>query len=115
METWVTLDGSVFVSQSPHFCSYTLFRMCSCISTHTYVNLSFKSCFIPFAQFAGTWVPLCGIVCLSLSPYCWSHTLVTVSTCIITCIYVHLTSHVRFTHSPSKWSSLLHSEVSLLI
>ena len=33
METWVPLYGSVFVSQSSHFCCHTLFRMCTCIST----------------------------------------------------------------------------------
>ena len=33
METWVPLYGSVFVSQSSHFCCHTLFGMCTCIST----------------------------------------------------------------------------------
>ena len=33
METWVPLYGSVFVSQSSHFCCHTLFRMCTWIST----------------------------------------------------------------------------------
>ena len=33
METWVPLYGSVFVSQSSHFCCHTLFRMCTCITT----------------------------------------------------------------------------------
>ena len=30
-ENWVPLYSSVFLSQSPQFCSYTLFRMCTCI------------------------------------------------------------------------------------
>ena len=36
-----------------------------------------------------TWVPVCGIVCLSQSPYFWTHTLVRMCTCISICIYVH--------------------------
>ena len=40
METWVPLYGSVFVSQSSHFCCRTLFRMCTCISTWIYVYLT---------------------------------------------------------------------------
>ena len=40
METWVFLYGSVFVSQSSHFCCHTLFRMCPCISTWIYVYLT---------------------------------------------------------------------------
>ena len=40
METWVPLYGSVFVSQSPHFCCHTLFRMCTCISTWIYFYLT---------------------------------------------------------------------------
>ena len=30
-ENWVPLYSSVFLSQASHFCSYTLFRMCTCI------------------------------------------------------------------------------------
>ena len=33
MSSWVPLYGSVFVSQSHHFWSHTLFRMCTCNST----------------------------------------------------------------------------------
>ena len=40
METWVPLYGSVFVSQSSHFCCHTFFRMCTCISTWIYVYLT---------------------------------------------------------------------------
>ena len=49
IETWVLLYGTMFVSQSPHFWSHTLFRMCICISTCTYVNLSSKFFSTPFA------------------------------------------------------------------
>ena len=38
METWVPLYGSVFVFQSPYFCSHTLYRMCTFISTCIYVD-----------------------------------------------------------------------------
>ena len=48
METWVPLYGSVFVSQSPHFCSHTLFRMCTCISTCIYVHMSPHDCSTPY-------------------------------------------------------------------
>ena len=40
METWVPLYGSVFDSQSSHFCCHTLFRMWTCISTWIYVYLT---------------------------------------------------------------------------
>ena len=40
IKTWVPLYGSVFVSQSSHFCCHTLFRMCTCISTWIYVYLT---------------------------------------------------------------------------
>ena len=40
METWVPLYGSVFLSQSSHFCCHTLFRMCTCITTWIYVYLT---------------------------------------------------------------------------
>ena len=40
MESWVPLCVTASVSQSPYFCSYTLFRMCTCISTWIYVYLT---------------------------------------------------------------------------
>ena len=41
METWVSLYDSVFVWQSSYVCClYTLFRMCTCISTWIYVYLT---------------------------------------------------------------------------
>ena len=119
-ETWGPLCGNVFVSQSPHFCSHTLFSMCTCISTCIYVHLTphvfstsycshptsvhasvheFMSTWLPMSalshlnSFMKTWVPLCDIVCLSESSYFWSHTFVRICTCISTCIYVHLTPH----------------------
>ena len=40
MESWVPLCVTACVSQSPYFCSYTLFRMCTCISTWIYVYVT---------------------------------------------------------------------------
>ena len=40
MESWVPLCVTACVSQSPYFCSCTLFRMCTCISTWIYVHLA---------------------------------------------------------------------------
>ena len=39
MESWVLLYITVYVLQSPHFCSNTLFRMCTCISACIYVHM----------------------------------------------------------------------------
>ena len=49
MKTWVPLYGSVFVSQSPHFCSHTLSRIFPCISTWIYVHLTAHICSTPYA------------------------------------------------------------------
>ena len=74
--------------------SYTLFKMCTCISILIYV-LTWLPMFDPphLNSFMKTWVPLCEFVCLSQSAYFWWHTFVRMCTCISTCIYVHLTSH----------------------
>ena len=37
---------------------------------------------LPMHSLMETWVPVCGIVCLSQSPYFWTHTLVRMCTCI---------------------------------
>ena len=68
------LYGTVFVSQSTHLCSQTLFRMCTCISPCTSLSIVMWNhrC------------PLCGAVYVSQSPHF----------CICTCIYVHLVLHV---------------------
>ena len=49
METWVPLWGTVFVSQSLHFCPPTLVRICTCISTCIHVHLTPHVCFTPLA------------------------------------------------------------------
>ena len=97
VETWVPLYGTVFVSQSPHFCSHALFRKCTCISTCIYVIQSSKFCSTPLHRYVETWIPMCGMVCMFQSVHFWSHTLFRMCTCIRTCNYVHLTPHISST------------------
>ena len=91
MEIWVPLYGSVFVALSPHFCSATLFRMCICISTCIYVHLT-GHIWAPTSYGIVWWKLGCPClshcVCVSQSPWLWSHTLFRMCTCISTCIYV---------------------------
>ena len=94
IEIWVPLCGTVCVSQSPCFWSYTLVRMCTCISTWIYVHLTAHVCSTPMQILMETWVPLFGSVFMSQSPHFYPHTLFRMCTCISTCIYVHLTPHV---------------------
>ena len=61
METWVPLYGSVFVSQSSHFCCHTLFRMCTCISTWIYVYLT------PHVWSTPLWIVTWKVGCLCVS------------------------------------------------
>ena len=49
MESWVALCVTACVSQSPYFCSYTLFRMCTCIITWIYVQLAAYVWSTPYA------------------------------------------------------------------
>ena len=98
MKTWVPLYFSVFVSQSSHFCSHTLFRMYICIA---YVFMSIWLPILAWAPLHGyieTWVPLCNTVCVCVyhSLHFWYHTLFRMCTCISTCTYVYLTPHVCF-------------------
>ena len=74
METWVPLYGSVFVSQSSHFCCHTLFRMWTCISTWIYVYLDAYVWSTPYAWFDGNlgapvWQSLCVLVIFFLLPH----------------------------------------------
>ena len=92
--TWVPLYGSVFVSQSPHFCCHILFRMCTCISTWIYVYLTPHVWSTPMDSYMDSWVPLCVTLSVSHSPCLWYHTLFKMCTCISTWIYVHLTAYV---------------------
>ena len=143
METWVPLYVSVFVSQSPQFCSNTLLRMCTCISACIYVHPTahvsstryglvtwepgcpyvalcvchnhplssptpwlecvhtsvhvFMSTSLPVLakhpmdSYMVRWIPVCGSVSVSQSPYLWSHILIKICSCISTCNQVHFT------------------------
>ena len=106
METWVPLCGIVCSSQSPYFCSPTLVRMCTCISTWIYVHLTAHVCSIPMHSLMESWVPLYVSVFVSQSPYFCSLTLFRMCTCISTCIYVHLTAHVCSTPMHSLMANL---------
>ena len=53
---------ALFVSQSPHMCYHTLFRMCTCISTCSYVKLNSECCSTPLHSYMARWVPMSGIV-----------------------------------------------------
>ena len=94
METWVPLYGSVFVSQSSHFCCHTLFRMCTCISTWIYVFLPMSG--PPPMNLLHMCLPCleCVPVHEFITPHFCCHTLFRMCTCISTWIYVYLTPHV---------------------
>ena len=53
MEHWVPLCVTACVSQSPYFCCYTLFRMCTCISTWIYVYLTLHIWSTPYGYLHG--------------------------------------------------------------
>ena len=66
MESRLPLYGSVFVSQSPHFCSNTLFRMCKCICTCIYVHMPPHVSLTPYGLLYGNLEsPVCQCVCPS--------------------------------------------------
>ena len=95
METWVPLYGSVFVSQSSHFCCHTLFRMCTYISTS---NLCPPGCLYLVQPLCIVWwKPGCPCLAVCLCP---SHLISVATPClecvhgIITWIYAYLTPHV---------------------
>ena len=82
METWAPMYGTVFVSQSPHFCSHSLIKICTCTGTCIYVhptpNVSSNLLWIV------TWKPGCSCVslCVLQSLCLWSHTLFKMCICI---------------------------------
>ena len=90
-ENWVPLYSSVFLSQSPHFCSYTLFRMCTCI----YVPLPPMLAQPPVDSCMETWsAPMLWCVCVCMAPCLCCHTFFRMCTISSKWIYVHLTTHV---------------------
>ena len=91
METWVPLYGSVFVSQSSHFCCHTLFRMCTCISTWIYVYLTPHVWSTPYDSYMESWVPLGHFVPLI---------------CVTPCLEcVHASVHEFMSLTPHVWST----------
>ena len=66
METLVSLYGCLFVSQLHHFCSHTLFRTCTCISTWIYVHLTVHVCSLPLCLVS--WKLGCPYLSLCLCP-----------------------------------------------
>ena len=85
------------VSQSPYFCSRTLFRMYICI-VHVLMSIWLPIlAWPPLHSYIETWVPLCSTVCVYQALHIWYHTLVRMCTCISTCTYVYLTPHVCIT------------------
>ena len=94
MDTWVSLCGTVCLLQSSHFCFYTLFRMCTCISTCIYLHPTPHVSSTPYRWLH---VNLCSCmwhcVCVPVTLLLVTH-LVKICTCISTWIHVHLTAHV---------------------
>ena len=89
METWVPLCGIVCLSQSPYFCSPTLVRMCTCISTWNYVHLTVHVCYTPMHSLMETWVPLYVSVFVSQSPVC-----TTCLECVHASVHVYMSTQL---------------------
>ena len=85
METWVPLHGSVFVFQSPHFCSHTLFRMC------IWIVHALMSIWLPI----WAWPPLHSYI--ENGCPCVAQCVCTNHSTSGTCTYVYLTPHICFT------------------
>ena len=69
-DTWEPPCGSVFVSQSPHFYSFTLFIMCTCIRTCIHVYLIPHVSFTPLAYLHGK---MGSFVCVSFISHLVAH------------------------------------------
>ena len=70
METWISLCGSVCVCPSHPASGQTPWLECVHASIHIYICTWLPmSTPCPMHSLMETWVPLCGIVCLSQSPY----------------------------------------------
>ena len=99
METWLhCMAQCMFPS---HLISVPI-PCLECVHASVHVFMSTQLSMLaqpPMHCYMETWISLCGsvCVCVSQSPYHWSHTLIKMCTCISTCIHVHLTYHVCFT------------------
>ena len=69
-DTWEPPCGSVFVPQSPHFYSFTLFIMCTCIRICIHVYLIPHVSFIPLAYLHGK---IGSFVCVSFISHLVAH------------------------------------------
>ena len=97
METWILLYGTVFVSQSTHLCSQTLFRMCTCISPCTSLSIVMWNHRCPFVVlcmcpnhliFASVHVFMSTLFSMSAPPPMHSYMETWVSQCGTVCIAV---------------------------
>ena len=95
MESWVPLCVTACVFQSPYFCSYTLFRLCTCISTWIYVHLA--ALFLVHPLCIVWWKPGCPCMAVSLSP---SH-LISVATPCLECVHTSLHEFMSTLHPMS--------------
>ena len=74
MEKWVPLCVTACVSQSPYFCSYTLYRMCTSISTWIYVHLAAYVWSNPYTYFDGNLgAPVWQYVCVAVISFLLPH------------------------------------------
>ena len=69
IEAWIPLCSTVCVFQSPHFRSNTLVKECVHASVHVLLSCwVLNSAPSPLYSYMERWVPLCGTVCVCLSP-----------------------------------------------
>ena len=111
MESWVPLCVTACVSQSPYFCCFTWFRMCTCISTWIYVHLAAYVWSTPMHSLMEPWHP-CLVVCL-----CPSH-LISVATPCLECVHASVHEFMSTLHSmsgPHPMDSYMESWVPLCV
>ena len=119
METWVPLYGSVFVFQSPHFCSHTLFRMCIWI-VHVLMSIWLPIlAWPPLHSYIEKWVPLCSTVCVYQSLHFWYMYLCLLdSPCLLHHFSIQTWKHGFFCvalwvccSNPTPWLECVHASV----
>ena len=112
MESWVALCVTACVSQSPYFCSYTLFRMCTSISTWIYVQLAAYVWSTPLSIV--WWKPGCPCMTVCL---CASH-LISVATPCLECVHASVHEFMSTLHpmsGPPHMDSYMVSWVALCV
>ena len=112
MESWVALCVTACVSQSPCFCSYTLFRMCTSISTWIYVQLAAYVWSTPICIV--WWKPGCPCMTVCL---CASH-LISVATPCLECVHASVHEFMSTLHPMSgapRMDSYMESWVALCV